>query len=176
LARPAHPKEHDKRLQKILLDALKTEKLVPCPDIATAKLIRSRFREIIRAHKEWDTGDYRHYRRIRTKIHHTHIVLPVRPNFSVDKERFPYILSLDAREIMDDILYQVEGQRSWTEDSFNRTSPPPLTRAPQNASATFLSSADFDDDDDEADPYELITSRYRTKDGENDDETDSGES
>lgn len=136
MARPAHPRSHDSRLTQALDEALGNgEKLLPCPDLASTKLMRSRIRELIRAHKEWDTGEFNRYRRIKTKIHHTHLILPVRSEYLVDSTRFPFTLALNSRDVMDEIL----GNAVSTEGHI------PLTRRPQDAS----SAIELDDDDDQ---------------------------
>ncbi len=148
MARPAHPKSHDARLRDILEKALHEERLIPCPDFATTKLIRSRLREIIRAHKEWRTGEHMKYKSIRFKILETHLILPVRPSYDADDSRFPFTLCLDSRDPMDEILDLAAGSTST-----------PLTRAPQNASLP----AGLEDEDDEEDGFERLTSIYNRK-------------
>ena len=139
MARPAHPRSHDARLISLIERALAGEVLIPCPDKASALLIRSRIREYIRAHKEWETGEADRFKGLRTKMHHTHLILPVRPDYNADSIRSPYTLALDSRDVMDEILAAAAASDGHI----------PLTRKPQDSSAAMDFDDDFDTDEDE---------------------------
>lgn len=154
MARPAHPDKHDERLQSILDAAVTEERLIPCPDLATLKLIRSRLREIIRAHKLWETEKFPSLKLIRFKILKTIEVLPSRPNYLVDEIRYPWTLALDAREVITDILALVAGSSTSI----------PLTQTPTNAREDEGDEWDYDPEEDSTssdDDYTRLATMYR---------------
>jgi hypothetical protein len=151
MARPAHPDNHDERLRNVLAEAREKEMLLPCPDLASARLIKSRCREIVRAHSAWQTGEAESYRGMRFKIHNTHLILPIRPHYAVDSTKFPYTLALDNKDVMDEILPHATATSNVT----------PLTRDPTRAS----SDVEFPEmaSDEAEDDYSRIFSGYKQR-------------
>lgn len=151
MARQAHPGEHDPRIREHLENSLTSEVLIPCPDLATAKLIRSRFYSLIRAHRQHRTKQRDSFRHFSSRIIATSRVQIIRPHYSADCLDFPLTLILDGRSLTDDILDHAV------------TSEPrvQMTSRPEDGL-----SSDPDDllpPEDEEDVYDAIASRYRLK-------------
>jgi hypothetical protein len=153
MARPAHPDKHDERLRSLLEQALSEEVLIPCPDMAHAKLMRSKFKEIIRAHREWETGQHLRFKGLRFRLRQTHELQSARPHYLADEKRHPYTLAMDRRSVLDEILSSV---------STSSTSVP-LTNKTTEARADEPDEWDYDPDEEEdsSDDYDKLAHLYR---------------
>ncbi len=104
--RPAHPSKHDPRIVKLLEECLGDEVFLPVQDHGAVRLMRSRIREIIRAHKVWETGRHKEFSHVSTKIVDTLRAQVMRSNYIVDPERLPLTLIIDGREKLAESLDQ----------------------------------------------------------------------
>lgn len=112
MARPAHPTDHDPRIIQLLETlAFGKEVLVPCPDRATWELLRSRMRELLRAHKLWETGKYLDIKPRFKKID-SQIAAAQRLNYSPDVKRFPLTFYAYTGDILDEVLPQASSSKS----------------------------------------------------------------
>ncbi len=151
MARPAHPGDPAPRISEHLENCLHSEVLVPCPDLATAKLIRSRFYALVRAHREYKTKHADSFKHFSSRIIATSRVQVIRPHYSADCVDFPLTLILDGRSLTSDILDMAV------------TSEPPVQMTARPEDGLSSDPEDLLPPEEEEDVYDAIASRYRLK-------------
>lgn len=147
--RPPHPNEHDETVREKLEHALTEEVLIPVPDKATAAVLRSRFYNLVRAHKDWETGRHSEFKSIRTKLLKAERVIAMRPHYTFPADQFPYVLVLDTRDEAAVVI----------ELAVSTSTSIPLTRAPHLARAEDAPEEETSTPLDE-DPYLKIMKTY----------------